>query len=35
MKPAPTAMPAKPCSVIGVSITRFGPNSCSSPWLTL
>lgn len=25
-KAAPTAMPAKPASVIGVSTTRFGPN---------
>ncbi len=32
---APTAMPVKPCSVIGVSITRRSPNSCSSPWLIL
>ena len=32
---APTAMPVKPCSVIGVSITRRGPNSSSSPWLIL
>ena len=32
---APTAMPAKPCSVIGVSITRLAPNSSSRPWLTL
>ncbi len=32
---APTAMPVKPCSVIGVSITRFGPNSSSRPWLIL
>ena len=28
---APTPSPAKPCSVIGVSITRFSPNSSSSP----
>src|SRR6516162_7924822 len=34
-KPAPIPRPAKPCSVIGVSITRRGPNSCSRPWLTL
>ena len=27
--------PANPCSVIGVSITRFGPNSASSPCVTL
>ena len=32
---APTPTPAKPCSVIGVSITRFAPNSWSSPWVTL
>ena len=32
---APTAMPVKPCSVIGVSITRRGPNSSSNPWLIL
>ena len=32
---APTPMPAKPCSVIGVSITRLAPNSCSSPCVTL
>ena len=32
---APTPMPAKPCSVIGVSITRLSPNSCSRFWLTL
>ena len=32
---APTPSPAKPCSVIGVSITRLAPNSSSSPWLTL
>ncbi len=30
---APTPMPAKPCSVIGVSMMRFGPNSSSRPWL--
>src|SRR6516162_10259456 len=34
-KAAPTPSPAKPCSVIGVSITRRGPNSWSRPWLTL
>ena len=34
-KPAPTPRPAKPYSVIGVSITRFAPNSSSRPWLTL
>jgi hypothetical protein len=34
-KAAPTARPVKPCSVIGVSITRFGPNSSSMPWLIL
>ena len=32
---APTPSPPKPCSVIGVSITRMLPNSCSSPWVTL
>ena len=32
---APTPMPAKPCSVIGVSITRLGPNSSSRPRETL
>src|SRR5712671_4911849 len=32
---APIPSPAKPCSVIGVSMTRRAPNSCSSPWLTL
>ena len=32
---APTPTPAKPCSVIGVSITRFAPNSSSNPWLIL
>ena len=32
---APTAMPAKPCSVIGVSTTRRSPNSSSRPRLTL
>jgi hypothetical protein len=32
---APTPSPAKPCSVIGVSMIRFGPNSSSRPWLTL
>ena len=34
-KAAPTASPAKPCSVIGVSITRRAPNSSSRPWLIL
>ena len=34
-KAAPTAMPAKPCSVIGVSMTRLAPNSSSIPWLIL
>ena len=34
-KAAPTPSPAKPISVIGVSMTRFGPNSSSRPWLTL
>ena len=32
---APMPMPVKPSSAIGVSITRFGPNSSSIPWLTL
>ena len=32
---APTPTPAKPCSVIGVSITRRAPNSCSRPWRDL
>ena len=32
---APTPMPVKPYSVIGVSITRLAPNSSSKPWLTL
>jgi hypothetical protein len=32
---APVPSPAKPCSVIGVSITRSAPNSCSSPCVTL
>ena len=32
---APTPRPAKPCSVIGVSMTRLAPNSSSRPWLTL
>jgi len=30
-----TAMPAKPYSVIGVSMTRCGPNSSSRPWRDL
>jgi hypothetical protein len=34
-KAAPTPRPVKPCSVIGVSITRLSPNSSSRPWLTL
>jgi hypothetical protein len=34
-KAAPIPSPAKPCSVIGVSMTRRGPNSCNNPWLTL
>jgi hypothetical protein len=33
--PAPTPTPAKPCSVIGVSITRLAPNSCSRPCVIL
>ena len=32
---APTPSPAKPSSVMGVSITRRGPNSCSNPLVTL
>ena len=28
-------IPAKPCSVIGVSYTRLSPNSSSKPWVTL
>ena len=32
---APTPRPAKPYSVIGVSITRFSPNSCTRSRLTL
>ena len=32
---APTPRPAKPYSVIGVSMTRLAPNSSSRPWLTL
>ena len=32
---APTPIPAKPNSEIGVSITRLAPNSASIPWLTL
>jgi hypothetical protein len=31
----PTAIPAKPCSVIGVSITLLAPNSAKRPWVTL
>jgi hypothetical protein len=31
---APTAKPAKPASVIGVSITLFGPNLSSRPFDT-
>ena len=34
-KAAPTPRPVKPCSVIGVSMTRFSPNSSSRPWLIL
>ena len=30
---APVASPAKPASVIGVSITRFSPNSSSKPFV--
>ena len=32
---APTPMPAKPFSLIGVSMIRFGPKRSSKPWLTL
>lgn len=32
---APTANPQKPASVMGVSITRLGPNRSSSPRVTL
>ena len=32
---APTPNPAKPDSLIGVSMTRFGPNFCNRPELTL
>ena len=32
---APTAMPVKPSSAMGVSITRLAPNSSSMPLLTL
>ena len=32
---APTPRPANPCSVMGVSITRRSPNSCSRSRLTL
>ena len=31
----PTAIPANPNSAIGVSITRFGPNSSSIPFEAL
>ena len=31
----PTPTPAKPCSVIGVSMTRRAPNSCSRPCVIL
>ena len=34
-KAAPTPSPAKPCSVIGVSITLFSPNSSRRPCVTL
>ena len=34
-KAAPTPRPAKPCSVIGVSMTRLAPNSSSRPCVTL
>ena len=33
--PAKAEAPAKPYSVIGVSMTRWAPNSSSSPWVTL
>src|SRR5438094_9201431 len=32
---APTPRPVNPASEIGVSITRWGPNSCTSPVSTL
>jgi hypothetical protein len=32
---APTEIPAKPSSAMGVSNTRFGPNSSNMPWVTL
>jgi hypothetical protein len=32
---APTPIPAKPSSVIGVSTTRISPNSWRSPFETL
>ena len=32
---AAMAMPVKPFSLMGVSMTRLGPNSSSMPWLTL
>ena len=31
---APTASPAKPISVMGVSTTRFSPNLSSRPFVT-
>ena len=32
---APTPAPTKPASLIGVSMTRRGPNSSRRPWVTL
>ena len=32
---APTPRPMKPASLIGVSITRLGPNLSSNPSVTL
>jgi hypothetical protein len=31
----PTPTPVNPASAIGVSMTRFSPNSLSRPWVTL
>ena len=32
---APMPTPVKPDSAMGVSTMRWGPNSFSSPWVTL
>ena len=32
---APTPAPTNPASLMGVSMIRRGPNSSSSPWVTL